>query len=84
MTEQTLSQRGPILIRLSLKVGMMCPWRKGSCVIGMVQDDTDLCWCTFAVPTTRGVTLLLRFSQGESMVMYMPLAPAFEILVSLG
>ena len=51
---------------------------------GIVQDDTDLCWCTFAVPTTMGGTLLLRFSQGESMVMYMPLAPASEILVSLG
>ena len=67
-----------------LKVGIMCPWRKGSCVRGMVQDKTDLCWCPVAVPTTVGVPLVLRSPQGDSFVMYMPLALAYEIDVSMG
>ena len=51
---------------------------------GMVQDNTDLCWCPVVVPATMGGTLMLRLLQGESVVMYMPLAPASEIAVSLG
>ena len=69
---------------LWLKVGTMCPWRKGGCLRGMVQDDTDFCWCPVAVPTTMGGTLVLRLPQGESVVMYMPLDPASAIAVSLG
>ena len=84
MTEQTLSQRGPIPIRLSLKVGMMCPWRKVSCRRGMVQYYTNLCVCPIGVPTKMGGTLLLRSPQGESLIIYIPLAPASVIAVSLG
>ena len=71
-------------IRLWLKVDMMCPWRNGSCGRGMVQDDTDLCVCPVAVPTLMGCTLVLQLPQGESVVMYMPLAPASAIAVSFG
>ena len=63
---------------------MMCPWRKGSCVRGMVQDDTDLCLFSVAFPTKMGETLVFPSPQGESVVMYMPLAPESAINVSLG
>ena len=46
-------------ISLWLNVGMMCPWRKGSCGSGMVQDDTSLCLFPVAVPTMMGGTLVL-------------------------
>ena len=63
---------------------MMCPWQKVRCVRGMVQDDTDLCLFPVAFPTNMGETLVFPSSQGESVVMYMPLAPESAITVSLG
>ena len=50
----------------------------------MVQDNTNLCVFTVAVPTTMGGTLVLRSLQGESVVIYMPLAPVSAIAVNLG
>ena len=82
-TEHTLSQRGPIPIRLWLKVGMMCPRQKGNFGRGMVQYDTDLCVCLVAVKTTMGGTLMLRLPQGESVVMYMSLVSASAIAMYL-
>ena len=58
-TERPLSQRGPMPIRLWLKVGMMCPWRKFNRGRGMVQDDTDVCACRVYVPTMTGGTFIL-------------------------
>ena len=63
---------------------MMCLWRKGSFGIGMVQDDTDFCVCPVAVITTMGGTLVLQSLQGDSLVMYMSLAPTSAMVVSLG
>ena len=84
MTERPLSKRVPMPMRLWQKVGMMCPWRKGSFVRGMMQDDTDLCWCPVSVPTTIGGTLVLSSPQGESMITYMALDPASAIAALLG
>ena len=51
ITEQPLSHRGPMPMKLCLKVGMMYPWLKFNCGRGMVQDYADLCACPLAVPT---------------------------------
>ena len=59
MTDQPLSQSGPMPIILWLKFGMMCHWKKSSYGIGMVQGDTDLCACPVAMPTTMGGTFML-------------------------
>ena len=56
-------------MRLWPKVGIMCPWKTGSCGIGMVHNDTDLCVCPVAVPSIMGGTFLLRLPLGESVVM---------------
>ena len=58
--DRPLSQRGPMPIRLWLKVVMMCPWRKFNCRRGMMQDDTDVCACLVAVPTMVGGTFILQ------------------------
>ena len=71
-------------IRLWLNIVMMCPWLKGSCSRVMVQDVTDLCACPVSVPTTMGGTFVLRSPQGDSVLMYIPLAYASAIAVSLG
>ena len=49
-------------IRLWLKVGIMCPWQKVSCVRGMMQDDNDLCLCPVSVPIMIGGKLVFRLS----------------------
>ena len=69
---------------LWLKAGMMCPWKKVNCGRGVDQDDTDFCTFHLDFPTMTGGTFMLRLPQGDSIVMYMPLAPASEIDISLG
>ena len=84
ITEQPLSYRGPMPMSLRLKAAIMFLWRKFNYSTVMVQDDTDLCAYPVAVPTITGGTLGLRSLQGKYVVMYMPLAPASAITVSLG
>ena len=83
ITEQHLSHRGPTTIRLWMKVGMMCPWQKVSFSRGVAQDDNNLCACPVSVPNTTGGTFMLRSPQGNSLFIYMPLAPAYAIAMSL-
>ena len=49
-----------------------------------MQDDTDFCTFPVAVTTMTGGKFMFRLTQGNSVVMYMPLAPASTITVSLG
>ena len=69
---------------LWLKVGIICPWRKVNYKRGVVQDDTNLCACPVDLPTMTGGIFILRLPQASSVVMYMPLAHASEITMSLG
>ena len=67
--EQSLLQRIPITMRLWLKVGIMHPWRTGSCRSGIMHDNTDLCVCPVAVPNIMEGTFLLQLPQEKSLFM---------------